>query len=140
MDKEVLRLAINRFLKLYFDSCRELYKEIGFDKLTSKQFHYLKKIHKSELVTASKFAELTNLSKPTVTEILNKFSKLGLVTKRVDENDRRVSYIELTEMGTVLASTNELESKRITEKVMNKLNEDNLIQLVKLFDQMNEED
>ena len=140
MDKEVLRLAINSFLKLYFDSCKELYKEIGFDKLTSKQFYYLKKIHKSENVTASKFAEFTNLSKPTVTEILNKFSKMGLVTKRVDESDRRVAYIELTDIGTVLASTNELESNRITEKVMNKLDNNKLSQLVELFKEMNEEE
>jgi len=140
MDKEVLRLAINSFLRLYFNSCKELYKEIGFEKLTSKQFYYLKKIHKSDMVTASKFAELTKLSKPTVTEIINKFSKMGLLTKRVDETDRRVAYIELTEMGTILASTNELESNRITEKVMSKLDNEKLSQLVKLFEEMNEEE
>ncbi len=138
MDKEKVRLSINSFIKLYFDSCHELYEEIGFGRLTRKQFKYLKIIYKTENITASKFAEVTNLSKPTVTEILNRFLNMKLVNKRVDESDRRVSYIELTEMGSLLASTNELESKRITEKVIGKLEEETLTTLVNIFDELAE--
>lgn len=138
MDKEKVRLSINSFLKLYFDSCRELYSEIGFDRLTKKQFKYLKIISKNKDVTASKFAQLSELSKPTVTEILNRFLDMGLVEKRVDESDKRVAYVELTKIGETLASTNELESKRITAKVMDKLDKETLTTLVSIFDELAE--
>jgi DNA-binding MarR family transcriptional regulator len=138
MDREKLRLSINSFLKLYFDSCHELYEEIGFGRLTRKQFTYLKMIYKNKDITSKKFAELSNLSKPTVSEILNRFKDMGLIVKRIDETDRRVSYIDLTEMGRILASTNELESKRITEKVIDKLDDEKLKTLVELFDELSE--
>lgn len=136
MDKEKVRLSINSFLKLYFDSCNELYEEIGFDRLTKKQFKYLKIIYKTEDLTFGKFAELCKLSKPSVSELLTRFSDMGLVEKRVDEKDRRVHYVELTEMGNLLASTNELESKRITEKVLQRLNKEKINTLVSIFDEL----
>lgn len=138
MDTEKVRLSINKFLKLYYDNCNALYEEIGFDRISKKQFKYLKVIMRLEDCTASKFAKETDLSKPTVTEILKNFLSLKLVQKRVDEADRRVSYIELTELGRTLASTNELESKRIAEVVKRKLDEETLTTLVRIFDELEE--
>jgi predicted RNase H-like nuclease len=36
---------MNIFLKLYFDSCKEVYNEINFERITGKQFKYLKAIN-----------------------------------------------------------------------------------------------
>ncbi len=138
METEKVRLSINKFLKLYFDNCNTLYDEIGFDRISKKQFRYLKKIMKIEDCTASKLAAATGLSKPTVTEIIKNFITLNLVQKRIDDNDRRVAYIELTELGHTLASTNELESKRIAKVVMEKLDRDTVTTLVRIFDELGE--
>lgn len=138
METEKVRLSINKFLKLYYDNCNLLYDEIGFDRISKKQFRYLKEIMKIEDCTASKLAAKTSLSKPTVTEIIKNFISLNLIQKRVDENDRRVAYIELTELGRMLASTNELESKRIAEVVMSKLDQDTLTTLVRILDELGE--
>ena len=72
MDKEVVRLALNRFLKMY-------YEEINFKEITGKQFKYLKLIRKHEKSTYSELAELFCISKPTLTETINRFLKAGLV-------------------------------------------------------------
>ncbi len=138
MDTEKLRLSINKFLKLYFDQCKELYEEIGFDKISKKQFRYLKKIMEIEDCTVTKLAENSHLSKPTITETVKTFIQMKLVQKRVDELDKRVAYLELTDLGKTLASTNELESKRIAEKVKEKLDGDTLAILVDIFDRLGE--
>ncbi|QVK20501.1 MarR family transcriptional regulator [Mycoplasmatota bacterium] len=136
MDKEILRLSINKFLRLYFKSCKEVYKEIGLDKISNKQFRYLNIIYNNENITASKFAKIAELSKPTVTEIINRFIESGLAIKNQSDFDKRVSYISLTTKGEVLATSNVIESSRFTDNVIAKLNSDELETLSKIFDEM----
>ena len=47
--------------------------------------------------TASKLAELLNVSKPGITLKLNELLKQGLITKTPDPNDRRKNYLTVNE-------------------------------------------
>lgn len=47
--------------------------------------------------TASKLAELLNISKPGVTLKLNELFKQGLITKTPDPNDKRKNYLTVNE-------------------------------------------
>ncbi len=86
--KEELRKSINKFLKLYYDSCKEIYQEIGLDKITGKQFKYLNLIYKTDNITSSLFAEISKLSKPTVTEIVNRFMDSDLADSELSPADK----------------------------------------------------
>ncbi len=135
MDHQVVRQSFNKLLRLYFDSCKEVYEELGLEKkLSSKQFLYLKLIHDHPEMTVSKFATLSELKKPTVTEIVNRFEQAGMIEKRLCKKDKRRYFIELTDHGRLLAKTNELESRRVTQKITAKLNEAQLQQLTTLLD------
>ncbi len=134
MEKENIRLSFNKFLKMYFDSCNEVYEEISFDRITRKQFKYLKEIHSRGEVTLTELSVIFNVSKPTMNEFINKSLEIGIIEKRKSEEDKRVSYISLTKVGITLATTNILESKRAVKKITEKLNEDELLSLVKIFD------
>ena len=137
MANEDVRTSFNRLLKLYFDSCKEVYEELGLDKkLSSKQFYYLKLIHDNQEMTVSKFAQLSKLKKPTVTEIINRFEASDMVRKRPCQNDKRKHFIELTEHGRLLTKTNELESRRITQKITSKLSLEQQQLLTSLMDQI----
>jgi len=137
MNQETVRQSFNKLLKLYFDSCREVYEELGLEKkLSSRQFYYLKLIHDNSELTVSKFAELSELKKPTVTEIVNRFEQAGMITKRHCHNDKRRYFIELTDHGEMLAKSNELESRRVTEKIMEKLSTEEVHQWTKLLNQI----
>ena len=131
---------MDKFLRMYFDSCEVVYNEINFGRITSKQFKYLKVIHKDGEVTLTSLAETLNISKPTMNEFINKFLVAGIVKKRRSKEDKRVYYISLTEVGVVLATSNLLESKRAVEKIMNELNDDEVTSLVKLFDKFGVEE
>ncbi len=139
MDREVVRKAFNRFLKMYFNSSKEVYEEINFKEITRKQFKYLKIIREHNKVTFSELADLFNVSKPTLTETINRFLKAKLVKKTRCANDQRVYYISLTKKGETLAMTNELESKKAVSKIFERLTEDEIEKAVELFNKMGDD-
>lgn len=134
MENEELRLAFNKFLKMYANACNEVYDEIRFDRIRGSRFKYLKEIHRRKETTLTELAEHFDLSKPTVNEVIQTFSDNGLIEKKRSEEDKRVTIISLTEMGTTLATTNSLESKRAVEKMVATLSKKELKQLKKIFD------
>lgn len=134
MEKEQMRKNLNKFLKTYFDSCKEVYEEINFEKITSTQFKYLKEIYKREKVTTTELAEILNLSKPTITEFIQKFTASNIVTKTQSKEDKRVFFITLTEIGKTLATTNALESNRMVKNMQDNLSEEDLLQLMHIFE------
>ncbi len=139
MDKEVVRRALNRFLKMYFNSSKEVYEEINFKEVTSTQFKYLKIIREHDKATYSELADLFSISKPTLTETINRFLSAKLVKRTRSTSDQRVFYISLTKKGEILAMTNELESKKAVSKIFARLDEEEISKAVELFNKMGED-
>ena len=139
MDREEVRKSFNRFLKMYFNSSREVYEEINFKEITGKQFKYLKIIREQGKATFSELAELFQVSKPTLTETINKFLDAKLVKKTRCESDQRVYYITLTKRGETLAMTNELESKKAVTKIFERLSDEEIQEAVILFNKMGDD-
>ncbi|QMS85971.1 MarR family winged helix-turn-helix transcriptional regulator [Candidatus Xianfuyuplasma coldseepsis] len=133
MDKEEVRLSFNKFLRMYFDACNDVYEEIHFDRIKGSRFKYLKEIHKRGKTTLTELAEHFDLSKPTVTEVINVFESNGFIEKAKSSEDKRVYYISLTEMGRTLATTNILESKRAVDKMFDVLSKKEMKFLIKIF-------
>ncbi len=136
MEKERIRQSFNAFLKVYFDSCREVYEELDFKGLTDRQFKYLREIDRRGSATMSEIAETFNLSKPTITEMVRRFEETDLIEKKRCESDGRVYNIRLTERGKLLAKTNILESDRALAKIFDRLDDEELRLLMKLFDKI----
>jgi len=134
LEKEDVRISMNKFLKMYFDSCAEVYDEINFGRITGRQFKFLKEINVRKEVTLTELANHFKVSKPYMNEVVNKFEESKIIEKTKCENDKRVSYITLTETGRTLASSNVLESKRAVEKIFSKCTPDEIEHLVQAFD------
>lgn len=134
MEKEEVRISLNKFLKMYFDACREVYEEINFNQIKGIRFKYLKEIYKRKEVTLTELADHFSISKPTVNEVINHFMDNGIVKKRKSETDKRINYIYLTEIGEILATTNMLESNRAVDKMYEMLNKKDIKALSKIFD------
>ncbi len=140
MDKEQLRLSLNKFLKMYFNACREVYKEINFDRITKIQFRYLKAIRKFEKTTLTELADTFNISKPSMNEVIVKFEKSGLIDREKSTEDKRITVISLTEVGNTLATTNLLESQRAVNKINEALTEEEMTLLKNIFDRFEVDD
>lgn len=139
MDKEQLRISLNKFLKMYFDACKEVYSEINFDRITKIQFKYLKAIKTIEMPTLTKLSERFHISKPSMNEVITKFEKSGLIIKEKSTIDKRISYLKLTTIGETLATTNMLESQRAVEKILSGLENEEVEQLKSIFDKFGDD-
>ena len=139
MNNEELRLSLNKFLRMYFNACHEVYAEINFDQLTKIQFKYLMAIKKFNETTLTELANHFNISKPSMNEVIVKFEKSGLIQKVKSESDKRITLISLTEVGETLATTNLLESQRAVQKIMEKLSDNEVILLKEIFDKFGED-
>lgn len=133
MNKEEVRLSLNKFLKMYFDACKEVYSEINFDRITKIQFKYLKAIKKHEPTTLTELSDLFKISKPSMNEVITKFEKSGLIKKDKSTLDKRITNISLTDIGDTLATTNILESQKAVEKIDAILTQEELVVLTSLF-------
>lgn len=102
-------------------------------KLTSKQINYLKIIDSKYRVTFSELAQETNHSKPTITEVVNKFIMQNCVYRERSEEDRRVFYIYLTPKGKSIARTQETIQLKLIERIQRNLSDDEIIQFITLL-------
>ena len=113
-------------------SCK-LIDELNMSELTLRQIEYIKKIGKYESITISGLAEILNLSKPSITEMVKKFIKLDCVYKRQCAEDGRVQYIYLTERGECIARFEDLEIKRLVAKMLESLDHGEIDVLISIL-------
>lgn len=68
------------------------------------QMFCIKALTAHDGITQRDLAELLHVARPTVTVMLQKMEKAGLVERRVDERDQRYTRIYLTEAGWAMHS------------------------------------
>ena len=105
----------------------------GVAEMTVKQINYLKIIDSCDNITFSMLAEKTKITKPSVSDLINKLKDFGCVYKEPCTEDKRVSYIRLTEKGTNIAQHEETTTKNLMKRMVESLNEkeiENLIQII----------
>ncbi len=125
--------AYEQLVKVSGDCACEISKECALSELTVKQIEYLKLIDRYGDVTFSKLAEVTQNSKPTITEMINRFLSLNCVFKEKSCDDGRVSYIHLTEQGRRIARHEEITVYRVVDRIMNSLSDSEIEMLITLF-------
>jgi DNA-binding MarR family transcriptional regulator len=101
--------------------------------MTVKQIAYLKAIDEEGEVTFSRLAEITRNSKPTITEMINKFVRMDCVYRERCEGDGRILYIRLTEKGRKLAQAERIALHRLIEQVMDSLDDHEMDLLIEIL-------
>jgi DNA-binding MarR family transcriptional regulator len=92
-----LRLAVLRL-------ARRLRQHAPLD-VTPSQLSALTSIVREGRVTLSQLAELERVKPPTVTRIVDALGQRDLVTRVVDEDDRRIAWVAPTAEGRALVDT-----------------------------------
>lgn len=117
-----LRKALDTF---YYSTAlcdlRLMNKQFVDENITYNSLLYIELIYTMNgTCTASKLAELLNVSKPGVTSKLNELLKQGLITKTPDPNDKRKNYLTVNEEAVpqykVFRRQDSEAIKRITER------------------------
>ena len=130
MDREEhLFEVIENLLRLKNECSCTIFSECGLSDMTVKQIAYLRVINDQGDVTFSRLAEITRNSKPTITEMINKFVRMECVYREPSPDDRRILYIRLTEKGQKIARAEEAAMRRVIERMVNSLDEHELATL-----------
>ncbi len=121
--KEHLFIVFENLIKIKSECSCEIFSECGISDITVKQIGYLKAIDEHGEVTFSRLAKITKNSKPTITEMVNKFVRMECVYREKCPEDGRIFYIRLTEKGQRIARAEESSLLRVIEKMAESLNE-----------------
>lgn len=134
--REKLTKSISNLLKLKGKCYMHVIDGLEMSEMSIKQINYLKKFKSSECITTSSLAESLDLSKPTITELVKKFIKMGCVYKLSCPEDGRVHYLKLTDKGLKIANVEQLTTDYLAKQLENKLSDEDIETLIKIFDKI----
>jgi DNA-binding MarR family transcriptional regulator len=127
---EHLQEVLEHLLMMKKECSCSIFSECGLSDMTVKQIAYLKVIDEHGDVTFSRLAEITRNSKPTVTEMVNKFVRMECVYREPCRDDGRILYIRLTDKGKMIAEAEEAALRRVIERMISSLDEHELDLLI----------
>lgn len=131
--KEHLFIVFENLIKIKSECSCQIFSECGLSDITLKQIGYLKTIDECGEVTFSRLAKITSNSKPTITEMINKFIKMECVYREKSQDDGRIFYIRLTEKGQMIAHAEKNALLQVIERIANSLDEKELDMLIEIL-------
>ena len=137
MDRnEKLSREIGKLMKLKGSCYMSVVDDFDISELSLRQLDYLKKFNCSEGMTTSHLAEVLDLSKPTVTEMVKKFVKMGLVYKQSCAMDGRVYYVKLTDNGQDIVNMEKKIWAYMAKKMHDQLSDEDLDTLIQILEKI----
>ncbi|NWH06040.1 MarR family transcriptional regulator [Desulfobacter latus] len=133
MKKKLIYEAVKKFNSLGHECNLEISDKLGMSELQVNQLHYLKIIDRTDDMTFGKFAEILKVTKPSVTEIVNKLIKLNVVKKKQCTWDKRIFYIKLTEKGRNIARLPFLAEQKVVDIIAGVLDDEEIDTFIKII-------
>ena len=107
--------SIRRIIRAIDLQSRRLHERYD---LTGPQLATLREVHRRGEVTVSALARAIHLGQPTVSGILTRLERRGLIARARSERDRRTVFIRTTEAGVqVLAEAPSLLQERFRDEL-----------------------
>ena len=133
-----LQNVFQELLRNYRQTYRSsMLDELECSDLTFKQFVYLDTILKMNEPTYSDIAKKFNITKPSVTTMVNKLISLGYLERTQSEDDRRVYHISAGSMGSIMLSTEQDAVTGMAQQISSCLSEAELAIYISLTEKIN---
>lgn len=112
-SKQVL-MALRRIIRAVDLNSRDLVKKFG---VTGPQLVVMKTIHENKEMTIGKIAMAAHLSSATVTDIIDRLEKRGMVHRVRSTVDKRRVFVSVTNQGQhIISNTPPLLQEQLSEK------------------------
>ena len=95
--------------------------------ISRPHFQIMKNLRTGGPCSMTELGKLLSVSKPNVTTLVDKLVELSIVQRKFDDNDRRITYIELTEQGRDYFEKLLETLKAALSKSMKKFSQDDLV-------------
>lgn len=134
LSMEFLATA-HRFKKIHMVSI--------FPEISKGEFWALKIIQKANLqnesgcgVYVSTIAEHLKVTPSAISRMLKGLEEKDLIERKVDKNDRRNTYVTLTEKGKKVTKKVEAEMNELTKSIISSMGEEDSKTLIRLFNKL----
>ncbi len=108
------------------------------DEINSSEYGILNIVFKmnneksNSLVKVSEISKKLNVSTPSVTKVLNSLEKKGFVIREIDKENRRNTFVYLTEKGVEIKEQNDKILAKFIENVYERVGRENIVQFLEL--------
>ena len=127
---ELVEEINKKFLERYYEISEGIEERL---ELSERDFYYLRIILEAQKMNLTEFSKISKVSKPAGTKIINKYLKKGYVIKEVSEEDKRFSYIQLSDELKNYLEKDQQIANRIYESLLGVLNKNEREMLEKLL-------
>lgn len=117
MEEEFSKL-VNLLWKQCIANLNNILREEEVGKFSNNDYYYLLVINSLNRPKFSEVADALSLTKPAVSAIIRKLTKMELVNKVQSDKDKRVFYIELTEKGRDILNGDKEIYRKIVENIV----------------------
>lgn len=125
--------AISYLSDLIEKVLEESISQVEFSDLTQQQLHYLRVVVRMNNPTLSELARELNLTKPTVTVLVDKLVEKGYIRRVKSDKDRRSMHLHINDKGSKINSLREIAYKKLSEKISTGLNKNETVILTELL-------
>ena len=108
---------------------QEMKKELEQYDLTPIQYGVLKCIWQLDLHTPKEIADYLSIENSTISGILDRMEKKELIERKIDKDDRRFVYIDLTKEGKALEAPVNKTVEEFNHKILSDFSEKEQAQL-----------
>lgn len=142
MDNNQTSLDIsNRMVSLMFSISRSLRKKSKIcapnDPVVSMaHVETMRFINENENTTMKEVADYLGVAPPTATTIINNLVKMGLITRKENEDDRRLIHLSASEAAKKLISERSLIIKDALDKTLAVLDDEEKKSLIKILEKI----
>ena len=127
---ELVEEIDKQFLEKYYEIIENREERL---ELSKRDFYYLRIIFEAQKMNLTEFSKISKVSKLVGTKIINKYLKKGYVIKEVSEEDKRFSYIQLSDELKNYLEKNQQIANSIYESFLNVLDKNERGRLEKLL-------
>lgn len=137
-----------RLLNLCLNLKRQLTKLISSGNLSFGEYLVLRNLRSSQndikrcsregYMKAADLSELLELSRPSITRILNSLEHRGYIVRNIDKKDRRSININLTETGIEALERANRKILQIADRLVAELGEADTDKLIELIERLTE--
>lgn len=133
-----LRETVDYHLKATWHSLTKMYNQAAAQYETSQTIGYVLINIDKEGTPATKIAPLLGMEPTSLSRLLKSMEKKGLIYKEVDETDKRIVRIFLTEYGLIKRTLAKKTIISFNEKILKKVKKSDLKVFYKVIEAINE--
>jgi DNA-binding MarR family transcriptional regulator len=127
---------VARLTRMVADLQTEPIKDAGFNDLSLRQIRFLDLIRELHNPTPSELARLLQITKPSITAVVDRLENLGYIHKVRSDADRRSYHLHLTRKGENFAAAHEDVHRQLALVLTRNLSEGEIQLLIRLVNKI----